>query len=366
LICQKDYNLTSFVDILPQWVNQFLYIFKSAKNEEQEIYEQILIVEKKSKRPTVQGYHFREPRSPRDPSPECGRVRDQLMSLMEAEDATCHRLANDQGRHRGLVGGPPMLQLCQWYVTGLFASYFSFAQIQVATFVNQRILSDTEGLNFMRTAERFVKTSRVLRSMVVAQPASRVACDAWKGILPNSLLDGTFNTFLSDDHTIRGWLHQLLINLQGTLHATVHLQRIRIGAIETNIGIAIKRETGIRIMAWRRGMVNAEIEIRKRDRGRGTGRERDRVRGRRKHSREKRTKNEQDREKSHYRKGKDIDREKSHEREVKDKYKVRSCDREDKERVRKKSQDREVKERAKKKSHDKEVKDRGGERSRDR
>ncbi|GJS63011.1 RNA-directed DNA polymerase, eukaryota [Tanacetum coccineum] len=102
----------------------------------------------------------------------------------------------------------------------------------VATFIIQRILSDSGGLNFMcRTAERFVETSRVLRSMVAAQPTSRLfkhiircylllsqnsrACDALKGSLPNALLDGTFSPILSEDHTTRGWLHQLLINLRG-------------------------------------------------------------------------------------------------------------------------------------------------------
>ncbi|GJY83239.1 hypothetical protein Tco_0496615 [Tanacetum coccineum] len=111
------------------------------------------------------------------------RLRDHLMSLMEEEDATCHRLAEDQGRHRGL---------------GL--DVLIYHHPNVATFVIQRILSDTGGLNFMCiTAERFVVT---------------FSCHKILG-LPNALLDGTFSTFLFDDHTTRGWLHQLLINLQG-------------------------------------------------------------------------------------------------------------------------------------------------------
>ncbi|PWA67237.1 cell differentiation protein RCD1 [Artemisia annua] len=105
----------------------------------------------------------------------------------------------------------------------------------VATFIIQRILSDAGGLNFMcRTAERFVETSRVLRSMVTAQPTSGLlkhiircyllftqnsrACDALKGSLPNALRDGTFSTILSEDQTTSGWLQQLLLNLQGPIY----------------------------------------------------------------------------------------------------------------------------------------------------
>lgn len=56
---------------------------------------------------------------------------------------------------------------------------------------------------------------------------------------------------------------RVIVTQKGALHATVHLQRTVIGAIETDIGVAAKRETGIRIRAGRREMVKVEIEIEK-------------------------------------------------------------------------------------------------------
>ncbi|GKC60649.1 hypothetical protein Tco_1088247, partial [Tanacetum coccineum] len=153
----------------------------------------------------------------------------------------------------------------------------------------------------------------------------------------------------------------VIVTQKGALHATVHLQRTGIGAIETDIGVAAKRETGIRIRGWeeRNGKRG------RREHGRESEKERedkeqdkDLDRPHRSGSRSERTGNERDREKSRDREAKDIDREKSREREVKDRDRERSRDREVKDRGRERSRDREAKDRDKEKSRDGEAKDR--------
>jgi len=113
----------------------------------------------------------------------------------------------------------------------------------VATFIVQKILLDDIGLRYIcATAERFFAVATVLAQMVQAlaeQPSARLlkhiircylrltenarACAALNSCLPTVLKDGTFNSFLQDDHVTRRWLQQLLHNMtvasMGTSHA---------------------------------------------------------------------------------------------------------------------------------------------------
>ncbi|CAM0876665.1 unnamed protein product [Alopecurus aequalis] len=103
----------------------------------------------------------------------------------------------------------------------------------VATFIVQKILLDDIGLRYIcATAERFFAVATVLAQMVQAlaeQPSARLlkhiircylrltenarACAALNSCLPTVLKDGTFNSFLQDDHVTRRWLQQLLHNM---------------------------------------------------------------------------------------------------------------------------------------------------------
>ncbi|GJY60641.1 B3 domain-containing protein [Tanacetum coccineum] len=320
----------------------------SAKNEEKEIYEQILIVEKKR---YVECSHNEYILS-RSRSDSAGRrtggksyygFTGPTLLLLNGELTILDLLRppheSDGGR------GRYMSSACRGSRSpsrSRFAKCFD-EQIQVATFVIQRILSDTGGLNFMCiTAERFVVT---------------FSCHKILG-LPNALLDGTFSTFLFDDHTTRGWLHQLLINLQVKKHDgwIMEVNLIDARGLKKFDFLRFKSKRALlqkdmgssrhhsspkdhdrsdkdihRSSRKMRDMDkdNGREERNGKRRDRDMERERDRVVA-------ERTENERDREKSRDRDGKDIDREKSREREVKDKYRERSRDREVKERVKEK------------------------------
>lgn len=102
----------------------------------------------------------------------------------------------------------------------------------VATFILQKILLDSLGLNYIcATYERFSTVQAVLSKMVIQcyhKPSVRLlkhivrcylrlsehdrARDALKQCLPIQLRDNTFNTILNDDITTKKWIQQLKIN----------------------------------------------------------------------------------------------------------------------------------------------------------
>lgn len=103
----------------------------------------------------------------------------------------------------------------------------------VATFIVQKILLDTAGLNYIcATPERFFAVAAVLNSMVTGlteQPSVRLlkhivrcylrlsdypkARDALMQCLPDPLRNPQFTSCLKDDITTKRWLAQLLVNV---------------------------------------------------------------------------------------------------------------------------------------------------------
>jgi CCR4-NOT transcription complex subunit 9 len=106
----------------------------------------------------------------------------------------------------------------------------------VATFILQKILLDDTGLCYIcQTYDRFSHVAIILGKMVIQlakEPSARLlkhvircylrlsdnprAKEALRQCLPDQLKDNTFAALLKDDKSTRGWLAQLLKNLEQT------------------------------------------------------------------------------------------------------------------------------------------------------
>lgn len=104
----------------------------------------------------------------------------------------------------------------------------------VATFILQKILLDDTGLNYIcQTYDRFSHVAMILAKMVMSlskDPSARLlkhvircylrlsdnprAREAMRACLPDQLRNNTFHACLKEDRTTKGWLVQLLRNLE--------------------------------------------------------------------------------------------------------------------------------------------------------